>query len=298
MYAGIDYTFEIVNDRIARYQLRRAEASTFGLTQRWDAAAGHCGECMLEIGFSDNPLFSVGITNQDDEWSLDIFPGGKQVSAVNTPNMVRDDSYSKWSAGCRASYGDEILSLLPSGTYYLVRSPLRPVPEPEFLLGNTLFPARTNVRPLRPARASLPAGSEAWSKRELKLSAAEIEKRSSYYESVTLRAGGQSCYSLLVGAQENTPPSTNQPLLGLTVLEFTSRFTGILFFPFASALQETSSEDADLLLIIPGSGELVLNADQLWLSGGQLQKAAQQLQPDKDGVPSVVRLCAGHGSIH
>ncbi|MBI4861623.1 MAG: hypothetical protein HY815_15380 [Candidatus Riflebacteria bacterium] len=176
------------------------------------------------LGFRDSPLYAVDQPpSPDDGWGFEPLPDGRRVASVDESGTPLEGGYLPWVTGSRVTAGHTALKLLPAGLYLLVRSPLSPRIEKEVAFGNEIVPATPNVRVL-------------------------LDERS-------------AC-SLVVGAPADVAPDLAQPLIGLTILSYQGPPTpvGILFFPCATPGPADPGESRDLLLVVPVTGELVLDS--------------------------------------
>lgn len=178
-----------------------------------------------QLGFRDLPLYRLEQPlSPDDAWEVVPNPAGRLVEDAWRAELGNDieKRYTAWAAGCRATYGLSLLGLLPAGTYLLVRSPRQPVEAARILLGNERVDARPSMRVLRDHRP---------------------------------------VYALIAGPRPEAPPSLNQPLLGLVVLNYVgaSWMHGVLFFQFAVPSVDDAANNGDLLLIVPVEGEMIID---------------------------------------
>ncbi|WP_394834782.1 hypothetical protein LVJ94_50630 [Pendulispora rubella] len=157
----------------------------------------------------------------DDGWTMETLPGGRLLSAGTLPESL-EWAYLQWAEGSRAESGAGVLQALPPGEYLLARSNLAPRRAPQVLLGNERVPSPANTLVLH---------------------------------------DGQPFFAMLIGPDAAAPPRTTHPLIGLVALNYVgeSHWTGALFFD-TLAPEEPPTRDGDLVLVIPRTGELVLDA--------------------------------------
>jgi hypothetical protein len=180
-------TFEILSARLARLIIAEP-AGRLGLVvdrrqQRYS------------VGILDAPRYRLTQPfSPDDGWRIELAPNGALV--------------------------DALLDMLPAGSYFVVRSPRRPIDAPKILLGNEWVEPQANLRVLH---------------------------------------DDSPVYALVVGAERDAPPALNQPLLGIPILNYVgeSWMHGVWFLQLAASV--TPDPGGDLVLIIPTTGELVLD---------------------------------------
>jgi len=181
-------------------------------------------------------------------------PNGRTVAAeASVPDSI-EDAYSQWTQGTAVSYGDGVIGCLPSGSYYLVRSELRPLDANRLLLGNI-------------AVARPPEVAVLWDK----LTGIEYKEN---------QAPG--LFAAVFGTEAGVMPELSQPLLGTGILNFTGQryfaphgeiFSncGLWFFPFSSRIGDDHPEQhKDPVLIIPEDTFIIdargpyLEAEERW----------------------------------
>jgi hypothetical protein len=207
--------FERISDRLGRLNVRRS-GSPFGLTSR--------ERFEYQLGLCDLPLYRLEQpSSPDDPWSFEPTGNGAWVPADEALVPELEQTYLPWASGGRAAAGHAVLQRLPHGSYFVVRSPLRPSVERRVLFGNELVPATPNLRVL---------------------------------------VDDDSAYSFIVGCQLDSAPDLNQPLVGITILDYLGAPspTGIVFFPCTATTAPDLGGSADLVLVIPQAGELVLDS--------------------------------------
>lgn len=145
----------------------------------------------------------------------------------NDPSFVGDAWSNKrgmaWLKGSAARRGLGLLDALPAGDYFLVQSALKVRESKVLLMGNELV-----ERPIW--------GAELLADPDLRVN--------------------------VFGAAADSPPSLDQPLLGVPTLNLANRLTGVFFLEMASTAtceDAVGDEADDLVLVIPRTGPLVLN---------------------------------------
>lgn len=95
--------------------------------------------CEFQVKLSTNwgLLYDILCTCCDEEWTIEVHSDACVPSNLELPDSIID-AFSDWAKGCRVSYGEGWLSLLPSGKYRLVRSALKHN-EGLAQLGNRIF---------------------------------------------------------------------------------------------------------------------------------------------------------------
>jgi hypothetical protein len=291
--------FEMLTERIGR--LTVAESfSPFGIKYcGWKDDWGHCGAAVVELGMHDDPLYRIHITHADDEWVLETLPGGRFFSG--TEDLSSEDSLFDLIASSSVTHGYGILSQLPPGDYYLVRTPLRPINESQIQLGNSLIPSTPNMRVLRSASAELPPNSNLWPNIVYSgpnRNEALLASRNNYLMKYAL--GGKSrdfqLYAFVVGSDPEKPPDLTQPLIGLVCAGYTGTRVeekwadeiGVAFFTFSAPQPAPSAPAEDPLLVIPVNGEMVLAPCALTFS----EKQAPYSVPWEHAIPKFVKLLA------
>jgi hypothetical protein len=222
--AARSYSFEVVSDRVAKLTVTSDEGDL-----RCHAVERRALIDSIEmrnthrLGLADAPLYELHQPLVPDEgWRVSVAPRGTHLTNLSAaPDL--EATVSGWAAGSRAVRGLSLLSHLPRGCYWLVRTTREPTDGSKVLLGNDWFSATPNMRELLPEHH-----------------------------------GVSAC---IVGAPQDAAPSLDQPLLGIAILQATGVVDadfGIWFFPFLER-GETEEHSGDLLLIVPETGDFVVD---------------------------------------
>ncbi len=158
----------------------------------------------------------------DERWDFAPRTTAEDVPDAWTPTTELERRIEAWAADCGATRGLSVLTALPRGRYALVKTVRRPLAPDRVLMGNELV--------VRPPHVLVLRQEEPW-------------------------------YVGIVGAKRGEPPALDQPLVGVVVLNYVGTFGWqglVLFTPAAHASAETTA-GKDLLIVIPLSGELVLD---------------------------------------
>ncbi|WP_394845372.1 hypothetical protein LZC95_51120 [Pendulispora brunnea] len=176
-----------------------------------------------DVGLYGAPRWRFHQTMSPDEgWAMETLPGGRLLSAPSALPESLEWAYLQWAEGSRAESGAGILQALPPGEYLLARSNLEARRAPQVLLGNERIPSPANT---------------------------------------LVVLDRQPFFSMLIGPDGGAPPRTTHPLIGLVALNYVgeSHWTGALFFDSLTP-EEAPRREGDLVLVIPRTGELVIDA--------------------------------------
>ncbi|ATB39456.1 hypothetical protein CYFUS_004900 [Cystobacter fuscus] len=187
------------------------------------------------LGYHEAPLFRLEQPfSPDDAWGVEPLSSGRFVRAQPEAGQKLPQAYLDWLRGSAVSRGLEIPWSLPPGSYLLVRT-ARPLHKVQkVLLGNELVPATPNIRVLREQKP---------------------------------------VYSCVVGARLQEPPVLDQPLIGLSVLNYdgSTRQQGMLFFSSVEAAPHGLPAGQELVLIVPLEGQLVFDNMGFFSAKGEVE---------------------------
>jgi len=196
------------------------------------------GWSVQQLGFADSPLFEfVCHPSPDIPWKLRPLEGGRVMSRGGDSAEREAIEWGSAETGLiewsPAQFADDLLILtrhLPDGTYYLVHHIVRSPQLPPHLLDRVLL------------------GND-W-----------VESPGDHLQ-VLYEADRN--YAGLVGSVTGCSPDLSQPLLGISVLNFTGnpRPTAALFFSCLepASPSEAPTEGDTVLLVIPRTGPLVFD---------------------------------------
>jgi len=205
--------FSAENEWIAQLAIETTPAEPFSLTSNRSAH---------DLGFEGAPVFFLDQSpSPDDAWEVGSADGGRPISVALTMGTDGDvAALIDWLPSEYRETAVALVSHLPSGSYWLLRSHLDVAPPGEVLLGNEWVEGGSSIR--------------------------ELMKTEAFY-------------SVVVGAEKHQSPDTNQPLLGVVILNYdgTENRQGALFFP---CLESNSQPTHERLLFLPRSGALILDA--------------------------------------
>jgi hypothetical protein len=177
-----------------------------------------------DVGVPGAPRWRIRTDwSPDTGWEIDTIARGE---APGRPDPVPEDAewaYLLWAEGTRAERGCAALCALPTGRYLLVRSSIEP----------------------RPADWVDHGGNDGTRGRPNTL---RLLDRRPYFATV-------------IGAADTDPPVLDQPLVGLVVLNYTGNpdAHGANFFAGPAPRADAGGE-GDLVLVVPVTGELVVDA--------------------------------------
>jgi hypothetical protein len=176
-----------------------------------------------EVGVSGAPRWRLSpAASPDDGWSLETLGSGTLLARDAPVPESLEWRYLTWAEGTRAEAGAALLGALPPGRYLLARATVEPRREAAILLGNEWVPSPENARVLLDRRPH---------------------------------------YAALLGPSASAPPPTDQPLLGLVVLNYVGDSVVDAGLFFAGAEPRPGPAPAgDLVLVVPVEGELLIDA--------------------------------------
>jgi hypothetical protein len=227
--------FRILSRRVAKLEILGSE-NPFGLEKT-------SPKQIHQLGFRGAPLYFLQQPFSADEgWA--VWPNSLGKHTPDEAPATRSElSFANWSDGS-AVHGFSLLRFLPVGNYYLVRSSLAARSKEFVYVGNEAVRATPNMR--------------------------------------VLLDGEETVHASIIGSRPDAAPDLDQPLLGVVICHATGMSWAkgstqpyqhlVLFFPFADKSENGSHDSRDLTLIIPESGELVLDNLQLTTSNTLVYK--------------------------
>lgn len=237
MSAHVEMT--ALTHHIARLTVRRDGSGPFGRTPM-DHRAVPDFKHVHGVGSRSAPLFLI-----QEPWSSD---DGWNVVTEEPPCLVPEHEndgwltgwareYRAWAKSTAAAESYGVIPDLPTGTYYLLQTSLRPKLSPWIILGNDSIPAPPNIQELLNVQRS--------SGRKLGLG---FELSNSFTANV-------------VGPYKDRCAGLSRPLLGVVLLHSLPSSDLepqlLLFDCFDSPVPETSPE-GDIVLVVPVSGEMII----------------------------------------
>ncbi len=182
-----------------------------------------------KLGFAEKELFILNQGGMDDPWLIQINEKGRWVEKSNDFKIDNLGEFKDWVGNSRAKDGYNLLNLLPTGKYYLIKSKLTPRYDEWVFLGNVDEEVKENIYNLICFKDPMHKQGEYWLK------------------------------ASIFGNKENHPPDFNQPLLGIPITHYDTciESIGVLFFSFSSASNKKEYENLPLLLVLPMSTDLV-----------------------------------------
>jgi hypothetical protein len=140
--------------------------------------------------------------------------------AIPVEGGLPDAALAGWLPSTHRDAGLALAERLPEGTYLWLRSRLEPSRSETILMGNEWVDAEPNML--------------------------ELSRGSDYYAAI-------------IGSDKKHPPAIDQPLLGVTILNYdgTETMQAVLFF---SCLQGRGGSSKERVLVIPESGPLILDS--------------------------------------
>jgi hypothetical protein len=213
---------EILSAWIARVEVTRSRGD-FGLHPE-SSLPSSPGARTYQLGYRDAPLYRLRRPGSPQEdWEITPLRSGRCIEGLEAFDPEVDPRYLDWFVESGDLQGLEIPWLLPVGSYLLVQTSRPIYPVRWMLLGDKRVVAPPNVHQLRAQR---------------------------------------TFYACVIGSARDDPPLVDQPLVGLTLLDYSPQnaLHGLFFFSFSRtrrAPRERKTQPGGVL-IVPLEGALVL----------------------------------------
>jgi hypothetical protein len=219
MHAGPVLSFEVTDCDRARLRVSRG-AGELGLFRRPGTSEA---DPSIDFGLRSAPRFNIR-RPYDPEGArlvtLNPVPTPTEISWQPTPKS--EPAFVDWATERGLQHGLGLVGLLPSGDYFLTFSARRPHFRPQVPLGASRVDSPANVFTL-------------------------LES--------------EHLIGLAIGSESDQGPDIAAPLVGLTVLNWTGStyIDAVLFFSLLRLPSPAEAEPSHPLLIVPVSGELVID---------------------------------------